>query len=37
MGIVVIRVTRAAVEQRAFEVLGLLARAIGQREATAPA
>jgi very-short-patch-repair endonuclease len=32
-GIVVIRVTGAAVEERALEVLALIARAIGQREA----
>lgn len=32
MGIVVLRVTRTAVEGRPFEVLGLIARAIGQRE-----
>ena len=32
-GIGVLRFTRAAVEERAFEVLGVLARAIGQREA----
>jgi very-short-patch-repair endonuclease len=31
-GIVVIRFSRAAITQRPFEVLGLLARAIGQRE-----
>lgn len=31
-GIVVLRVTRAAIEDRPFEVLGLLARAIGQIE-----
>jgi very-short-patch-repair endonuclease len=32
-GIVVLRFTRIAVEQRPFEVIGVLARAIGQREA----
>jgi very-short-patch-repair endonuclease len=32
-GIVVLRLTRATIEQRPFEALGLLARAIGQREA----
>jgi very-short-patch-repair endonuclease len=32
-GIIVLRVTRAAIEERPFEVLGLLARAVGQREA----
>jgi very-short-patch-repair endonuclease len=32
-GITVIRVTKAAVEQRPFEVIALVARAIGQREA----
>jgi very-short-patch-repair endonuclease len=32
-GIVVLRLTRAAVEQRPFEAVGVLARALGQREA----
>lgn len=32
-GIIVIRVTKAAVEQRGLEVVAALARAIGQREA----
>ncbi len=32
-GVTVIRVTRAAIEQRPFEVIALVARAIGQREA----
>lgn len=32
-GIIVLRVTKAAVEQRPFEAVGLVARAIGQREA----
>ena len=31
--IIVLRLTRATIEQRPFEALGLLARAIGQREA----
>jgi len=30
--VIVLRFTRAAIEQRPFEVIGLLARAIGQRE-----
>jgi very-short-patch-repair endonuclease len=33
MGIVVLRITQATVEQRPFEALGLVARAVGQREA----
>jgi very-short-patch-repair endonuclease len=32
-GIVVIRLTRAMIEQRPLEAIGVLARAIGQREA----
>jgi very-short-patch-repair endonuclease len=32
-GIIVLRLTKAAIEQRPFEVVGVLARAIGQREA----
>jgi very-short-patch-repair endonuclease len=32
-GIAVVRLTRAAIEDRPFEVIGLLARAVGQREA----
>jgi very-short-patch-repair endonuclease len=32
-GIVVIRLTQAMIEQRPWEAVGLLARAIGQREA----
>ena len=32
-GIAVVRLTRAAIEDRPFEVIGVLARAIGQREA----
>jgi len=31
-GIVVIRLTKAMIEQRPFEAVGLVARAIGQRE-----
>lgn len=31
-GIVVVRVTRAAIETRPFEAIGIIARAIGQRE-----
>jgi len=33
LGTVVIRVTRLAIETRPFEVIALLARAIGRREA----
>jgi hypothetical protein len=33
-GIVVLRFTDAAIEQRPFEVVGVLARVIGQREAS---
>ena len=32
-GISVLRVTRATIEQRPFEAIGLVARAVGQREA----
>jgi very-short-patch-repair endonuclease len=32
-GIVVLRVTEATIEHRPFEALGLVARAVGQREA----
>ena len=32
-GITVLRLTRAAIEQRPFEAVGVLARAIGHREA----
>ncbi len=32
-GITVLRVTEASIEQRPFEAVGLVARAIGQREA----
>jgi hypothetical protein len=33
-GIFVLRFTRAAVEERPLEVIGVLARTIGQREAS---
>ena len=32
-GIIVLRVTEGSIEQRPFEAVGLVARAIGQREA----
>jgi hypothetical protein len=36
-GVVVIRLTKAMVEQRPFEAVALVARAIGQRETVARA